>query len=316
MNRVQAIALLAGGVAVTGAASPARAQTAAKLRIAAPPIEAAAQVYYAREMGFFAKAGLDVDFQPMQTTSATAAAMVSGFVDIGYGTIDTLAELHQKSIPVVIVGPGSEYVYPTTQKSGALVVPANSAIRQAKDLNGKTISTPSLHGLSNVVISLWIDRNGGDSSTIKFVEVPFPAIPAALEANRIDAGFVAEPFITMAVKNSRVLAYPFDVMPRHVLVSAWFATRQWATDHDDVVGRFAGVMRDTSVWANKNPSLTADILVKISKIDPAILARMTRSRYAEQVAPAQMQPIIDVAAKYDGFATFPARELIYSARHA
>jgi NitT/TauT family transport system substrate-binding protein len=139
---------------------------------------------------------LALDFQPMQSTSATAAAMVSNFVDIGYGTIDTLAELHQKGIPLVSIAAGVEYVYPATQKSGALVVPATSTIHQAKDLNGKTISTPSLHSLSTVVTSAWLDRNGGNSSSVKFVEVPFPAIPAALEAGRIDAGYLAEPFIT------------------------------------------------------------------------------------------------------------------------
>jgi NitT/TauT family transport system substrate-binding protein len=312
MTRAHAIALVSGGFAVGSAVSPARAQTSAKIRIAAPPIEAAAQVIYAREMGFFAKAGLDIDLQPMQTTSATAAAIVSDFVNIGYGTVDTLAAVHQKGIPLVIIAAGSEYVFPATQRSGALVVPANSPVHEAKDLSGKTISTPGLHGLADVVTSAWLDRNGGDSSAVKFVEVPFPAIPAALEAGRIDAGYVAEPFITIAIKSSRVLAYPFDVMPKHVLVSAWFAARQWATEHDDVVNRFATVMRDTAVWANKNPAQTAAILVKFSKIDPAIVARMTRSRYAEQLAPALMQPIIDVAAKYNGFNTFPARELMYS----
>jgi ABC-type nitrate/sulfonate/bicarbonate transport system substrate-binding protein len=115
----------------------------------------------------------------------------------------------------------------------------------------------------------------------------------------------------MAVQNSRVLAYPFDALPKHVLVSAWFTTRQWATDHDNVVNQFATVMSDTAAWANKNTAQTADILLKVAKIDPAILARMTRSRYAEQLEPALMQPIVDVSAKYDGFKTFPARELIF-----
>lgn len=79
-----------------------------------------------------------------------------------------------------------------------------------------------------------------------------------------------------------------------------------------VVNQFATVMSDTAAWANKNPAETADILVKVAKIDPAILARMTRSRYAKRLEPASMQPIVDVSAKYDGFTTFPAREPIFS----
>jgi hypothetical protein len=46
--------------------------------------------------------------------------------------------------------------------------------------------------------------NGGDSSTVNFVEIPFPAMPAALETGRIDAASVAEPFIGVAKKNGRI----------------------------------------------------------------------------------------------------------------
>ncbi len=63
--------------------------------------------------------------------------------------------------------------------------------------------------------------------------------------------------------------------------------------------------------ANKNPQLTAGILAKYDKIEPAVIATMARNHYAEQISPALMQPLIDSAAKYNAFKTFPAQELIY-----
>jgi hypothetical protein len=33
--------------------------------------------------------------------------------------------------------------------------------------------------------------------------------------------------------------------------------------------------------------------------------------YAEQLTPALMQPLIDMAAKYNGFKAFPAQELMF-----
>jgi ABC-type amino acid transport substrate-binding protein len=48
-----------------------------------------------------------------------------------------------------------------------------------------------------------IDANGGDSSTVKFVELPFSAVLAALEAGRIDAGVTAKPFLGQAIKSGR-----------------------------------------------------------------------------------------------------------------
>jgi len=71
------------------------------------------------------------------------------------------------------------------------------------------------------------------------------------------------------------------------------------------------VIHDTAVWANKNQAQSGQIVAKYTKVDPAVLATMTRSHYAEALTPAAMQPLIDVSAKYNGFATFPAQELIY-----
>jgi hypothetical protein len=51
-------------------------------------------------------------------------------------------------------------------------------------------------------------------------------------------------------------------------------------------------------------------------MDPAVLATMTRSVYAETLTAASMQPLIDISAKYNGYATFPAQELIYTAPKA
>ena len=38
---------------------------------------------------------------------------------------------------------------------------------------------------------------------------------------------------------------------------------------------------------------------------------MARVHYAEQLTPALMQPLIDVAAKYNGFQSFPAQDLMF-----
>ena len=311
MTRKRASALLATGALLGAVRSPSRAQAPATLRIGVSPIEPSAEIDYAKDLGSFAKAGLDVDIQSMQGSSLIVSAIVGGTLDIGFDTLDVLAVQHLKGIPLVIIAPTHDYLSPDTMRTQALVVPANSPLQQANDLNGKTIAVSTLHSLADLGARVWIDQNGGDSSTVKFVEVPFPAIPAALDAGRIDAAWVVEPFITVAKKTNRVLFYGFDGIAKHFVVGAWVATRQWANDHPDLVRRFAAVIHDTAVWANKNPQQSGDILAKYVKIDPGIIATMARNHYAEQLTPALMQPLIDAAAKYNGFKTFPAAELLY-----
>ena len=48
-----------------------------------------------------------------------------------------------------------------------------------------------------------------------------------------------------------------------------------------------------------------------TKIDPALVASMTRACYGESLDPALLQPEIDLNAKYDHFTPFPAVDLIY-----
>ena len=42
-------------------------------------------------------------------------------------------------------------------------------------------------------------------------------------------------------------------------------------------------MRDTAIWANKNPQLTAVILARESKMNPDIAAKMYRAVYPERL---------------------------------
>ncbi len=78
---------LAVGLASSGAC----AQDLIALRVATTPIDAGAQVYYAADMGFFKKAGFDVQITSLPGGPAIAAAIVSGAFDFAQINIPTLA---------------------------------------------------------------------------------------------------------------------------------------------------------------------------------------------------------------------------------
>jgi ABC-type nitrate/sulfonate/bicarbonate transport system substrate-binding protein len=314
MTRARASALLFGS-ALCSLAIPGRAQTNPTIRVAVQPIENAMEVYYAKETGRFAAAGLDVDIQIVPAVGSILAAVASNAVDIGYGSVDALAEVHQRNIPLIVIAAASEYLSPASQRISALALPANSPVRQAKDLDGKIVATGGLRSIGESVVRTWVDQNGGDSSTIKFVEIPFPAEAAALDAGRVDAAWLPEPFLSSARGSTRVLSYAFDSVSKHFLLSAFCTSTEWAKNHPALVDRFASVIRETAVWANKNPDLTAPIVARTLKLDPSIVGAMARTRYAEQLTPSLLQPLIDVSAKFGGYNVFPAQELIYSASH-
>lgn len=310
MLTIRTFVLTVCALALCLLASPSGAQTAQTLRVAINPIEVYAQVYYAKEMGFFAKAGLDVDIQPAQSGSAIAAAVVGNAADIGATSTVVDAVAHGKHIPFIVIAPGA--IYTSAAPTAALFVANNSPIRKAADLNGKTISVSGLGTVTEYGTRAWIDKNGGDSSTVKFVELAASATTEAVATGRIDAAYITEPYVSVGKKSAHLLAYVHDAIGKEFLLSTWVTTVQWAKDHPDLVNRFASAVRDASGWAAKNPEKSGEILVKYTKIDPVLLATMTRARFADRLTPALMQPPIDVAAKYAKFDSFPASELIYS----
>jgi len=63
-----------------------------------------------------------------------------------------------------------------------------------------------------------------------------------------------------------------------------------------IVKRFADVILETARWANTHQAQSAKILEKYTQL--AIGPTTTRVRYAETFNPSDVQPVIDVSAKY------------------
>jgi len=313
-----AIRKFAAGVlgAVLLAAVAQRAQAQAPpipVTVLTSPVDSAAEIYIGKDLGVFAKHGLDVTIEPGTNGSAIAAAVAGNAVDIGYSDLVTLAKGYLKGIPFVAIAPAA--IWTSAAPVAGLVVLTNSPITSAKDLAGKVIAVPGLGTLAEYSPRAWIDQNGGDSTTVKFTEMPYPTMPAALTAGRIDVAYISEPFLALVKKDVRILGYSHNAIAKQFLQSAWFTTPQWAKDHPDAVRRFADAMRETAIWANQkvNQPKSAEILAKYTKIDIATIAVMERARFGETLTAASIQPAIDVTAKYGKFEPFPADRLVYHA---
>jgi NitT/TauT family transport system substrate-binding protein len=140
----------------------------------------------------------------------------------------------------------------------------------------------------------------------------YSAMPDALAGGRVDGSLINEPYFQVAEKAGKLIGYPYDYVAKEFLIAGWFTTSQWATDHPDLVARFAAAMRETAAWANQpqNQAKSAEILEKYTHIDPAVAATMIRVRFGDRLSAAAIQPQVDISAKYAGFPTFPAQEII------
>ncbi len=311
LRRREAIgALVAGTLALPRSAFGAEP---AAVRVATIPSDAGSEPFYGLDMGFFAKAGLNVTLDTQQSGPAIASAVAGGALDIGFSNVMSIAAAHKHGLPFTFVAPGSLYL--TAAPTSGLVVRQDSALRTARDLNGKTIGVNGLKNIAQYAPMAWVDQNGGDSSTLRFVEIPGDQMQAALESNRLDLAMMPEPQISQSRTSCRTFAKVYDAVGEGFMIGGWFASAKWADANPDVVRRFAAALHDTAQWANRNQDKSLPILIKYIKLDPETAQKIVRARFAETLAAPIVQPSIDVLARYKGIdSAFRAQELIYAAK--
>ena len=289
-------------------AVPSDGQTLTKVRVAAIPIDVSGTVYYAVDTGLFKKVGLDVEIMSMGSGAAIAPAVAAGSVDVGSSNFISLAQAHERGIPFLMIAPSGVYSAkgPTTQ----LVVAKSSPIRTAQDLNGKIVGVASLNNIAAVTVSAWVDKNGGDYKSLKFVEVPYGQMAAALAAGRVDALEIAEPFLSQALAgDARSLAHDGEAIAKEWVEGGYFATSDYVKRNPEALKKFAAAIAEAGRWANANPDAATQILEKYSKSQPRkVLYHVV---FPERFKPSDAQPLIDAAAKYGALkASFPSADMM------
>lgn len=304
---------LLAGAAAASAAAPLRlaAQSLAHLTVGTIPADAGIGPVIAQRGGFYQRNGLDVDVQFMNSGAAMSAALIGGSLQIGGTPIMSLILAHTKGLAFQIVGPGNLYV--STKPSELLVVRKDSPIRSGAGLNGKVVAAPALGDFFSITMRAWVDQNGGDSSTLREVELPTAGTPAALAAGRIDAAVLNEPLLSQTLNSglTRVLGKPYDAIAPRFPIAANFALPAFIDANRDAIQRFYRAMVQANVFGNAHPDQTAVWLADVAHVDVATIDRGHREVLAEGIDVALIQRVIDAAARYKAIdRSFDAHDLI------
>jgi len=304
--------ILTGLFAVAAIPSIARAADMVTLRVGTARTDATAEHYYAADLGLFTSAGLSVEITALRNAGELSAGVVGGSLDVIAGSLVPIAEAHNRGTDLRAIALGNVYRGPPPQ--GVVVAAQNSAIRTGADLNGKTVAVNGLRDFSQVVMQAWIDANGGDSKTVKFLELPFSAVAAALTQGRIDAALLVEPFTTAARGQVRVIGDALAPIGKHFMVTGWYAKADWLNANRATARRFVDVILQTAKWANRNHDQSAVILARYTSLPVDVIRATTRAVYGETpITPDWLQPVLDFSTKYAGLEKTSAASLIWRA---
>jgi NitT/TauT family transport system substrate-binding protein len=273
--------------------APVSAQTTT-VRLGTGVVEANAQVYYAEELGLFKKHGLDVQVVQLRSGPSQMAAVAGGDLQIGVGNLVSLASAQIRGLPFTIIAPGA--LFDASAPTTLLAEAPNAPYRTAKDLEGKTVTGISVGGLDQLAIDAWIDKSGGDLSTVKYVETPPSAMVEALATGRVAAAAINDPEFSAALSAHKIktLANAYTAIAPLFMQTGFFTTKAWAAKNPDALKRFSDAVVEAGEWASKHPDESRAILEKDLKTKVA----STRVKFATKLDPALIQPLLDSAAHY------------------
>ena len=312
-RRRSAFLVSLAGAAIATAPHTAGAQTPPdQIRVAGPTSEGQTDLYYGIKNGLFTRAGLDVSMNPINNGAAATAAVITGTYELGISNVLSIFSAYLSGIPLVMIAPS---IVNTAQNPFAqLQISADAPYKTGADLNGKTVGSPALNDMNALAVRAWVDRNGGDARTLKFVELPNVALAPALKAHRVDAAVLLSPALdaSLADGSTKTLGYAYGAIAPRFMGSAYVARRDWAAQHAGVLRRFTHTLAQATTYVSAHLAETAPLVAEYTKIPIENTEKMHRSLNGTVLDPALIQPVIDLAAKYGVIArAFKARELIW-----
>ena len=296
-----AAALVAGGCGgdddEAGGGEGAQEQTT--LRVGVIPIADVAPLYLGIKQGFFEDQQLKIEPQLAEGGAAITPAVLSGDFQIGFSNTVSLLIAASKDLPVTIISQGVLGGKTEDEAWADLLVLKDGPIKQPKDLEGKTIAVNTLKNVCEVTIRASLADMGVDDSTLKFTEVPFPDMNAALEAGRVDGACVVEPFVSQGTAGKARGIDPFYVNTAPDLtVATYFTSKQYAEENAEVVDRFVTAMEQSLEYAQSNPDAVREILGEYTQIPHEVAANIKLPQWRKDITLPTVERLSQLSLEY------------------
>lgn len=263
------------------------------------PIVDTAPIWLGVEEGIFAEHGLDVELAVAQGGAAVVPAVVAGEYQFGFSNVTSLLLAESRGLPLRLVAPGSFTTGDPDADIAAVVTQPGSGITSPADLAGRTVAVNTLGNIGESTVRKVVEDAGGDPAAVRFVELGFPDMPAAVAGGQVDAAWVNEPFLTITRdQGAQVVSHTFAEVDPEMLIAAYFTSAEYAAAEPGTVEAFTAAMTEASDRAAQDPDAAREILGTYTEIGDDVIARMVVPRYAGEVPEDSVRLLADLALRY------------------
>ena len=298
-TRALAAALLAGVVALAGACSSSdskgsgsgsgsKATDKVTYVTAFGAVGRDAFIWVAKQKGYFADAGIDIDIQKGAATNSNLEQLKSGKAQ--FTALDfTGAEL-QAGLGKFTDWRAVAAIHQQTLVS--IMTTTDTKITRPTDLKGKTVATAT-GSVSQTLFPAYAKLAGIDPKTVTMKGVPPTALNGLMAARQVDAlsAFLLSQKALETVSKKQVVVMPYSQYLSDLFGNAIITTPETIATKHDLVQRFVGAAMKGLQYTVDNPAEAADILhtAQPTAAVPAAVGEITAMK--AYVTPANGAPI-------------------------
>ena len=214
--------------------------------------------WIAKGAGFFEKQGLDVTLNFLSPATLTAG-LLSGTVDVGYGSPGSVAAADAHGGDLVIVG--------AIYQGSTFSIVARPEIKSVTDLKGKKVGATQRGATTDFLIHK-VAQQQGFGSDVNVIYIPDQTSQiAALSSGALDAAVMTEPLTSEAIaQGAHVIFGPNTKGNDFVSMSVVAVKRGYVPSHRDLLKRFLAANILAARLAKSNTDQAAGYMAPYLKI--------------------------------------------------
>jgi NitT/TauT family transport system substrate-binding protein len=238
-----------------------------KIKVGYIPIADCAQLYIAKDKGYFKENGLDVELIKLAGGAKILEALAGGSIDVAFSNVVSvmLANNAGLDFKAITGGPAVDLNH---KETGVLVL-KDSDIKSLKDLEGKKIAVNTRKNIVELFVTNYLIKNNVDVSKIEFVEISFPQMFQVLDSKNVDAIASIEPFVTFSTKSGKVtnLGDYFVSVLDKMEISTYNASNKYITSNKEVITNFQKAINQATLFSKSNTDELKTIIANNTKLN-------------------------------------------------
>jgi NitT/TauT family transport system substrate-binding protein len=247
-----------------------------EIKVGFVPVTVFAPIFVAKDLGYYAEEGLDVQLEPFPGGSDPVVLTASGELDAAFiGVGPAFWNGAAQDLPMKIIAPGHAEGDPVATP---LMISKKSCeegtIASVADLEGKKVSV-NARGATEYWLNAALATGGLTIDDIQLEVLPFPDAVAALESGAVDAAMVGEPLATQAEQDGLAVRLSTNFPVQDIQPTAIIGNEQWMADNPEQAEAFVtGYMRASKLLAEgglDDPAVQA-IIEEYTGVPAALVA--------------------------------------------